>query len=53
MGLFTQLEKFDQKLTRGYARWGALGMADVNCRSSTGRVVEYRTGSMGEDQEVE
>ena len=22
MGLFTQLEKFDQKLTRGYARWG-------------------------------
>ena len=25
----------------------ALGMADVNCRSGTGRVVEYRTGSMG------
>ncbi len=22
MGLFTRLEKFDQKLTRGYARWG-------------------------------
>lgn len=47
MGLFTQLEKFDQKLTRGYARWGRWVMADVNCRSGTGRVVEYRTGSMG------
>lgn len=30
MGLFTRLEKFDQKLTRGYARWGALGVADAN-----------------------
>ncbi|VCW00788.1 hypothetical protein BANRA_05042 [Escherichia coli] len=46
MGLFTQLEKFDQKLAR-LCPVGALGMADVNCRSGTGRVVEYGTGSMG------
>ncbi len=26
---------------------GALGMADVNCRSSTGRVVEYRQAVWG------
>lgn len=46
MGLFTQLENLTKSL-RAVMPAGALGMADVNCRSSTGRVVEYRAGSMG------
>ncbi len=46
MGLLPNWKNLTKSL-RAVMPGGGAGMADVNCRSGTGRVVEYRTGVWG------